>query len=618
MTIEKLVDSYNAARAAYYSGESIMSDASFDALEQRLAQQFPGILKNVGYVERAGKVDLPVFMGSLDQLHDQESYLRWISKYPESELAVNTEKIDGNSNLLKYVDGVLQSSYSRGNGLRGANNIRHTANIVNIPKVIANGFTGEIRGEIVISKEYWPIVKKLIESSKVDRDFKNARNFVAGFMNAHKNDLGLYRYVTFIAFEVYGLDVNKTEMLEWLKSNKFQIPSYSITELADMSYDKYQKLIDRVISMSAYECDGVVVELNSKVYREQITDPSDLNPSHAKKIKLPSKSVTTTVTEVEWNASKDGLLKPVIHFDPVEITGVTISKASGYNAKNIFDNGIGIGAVVAITRQGDVIPRVDAVIVRADTYMPPNDGWNETKVDLLATDADEEIIQKKLEHFFSKIEIDFISEGNVSKLIEAGVTSPMQFIKNPSILETVIGENGRKAAKQWETVSNGNITEANLFAALGIFGRGMGERKLTALFAVHSLQDIILGSVTELDICKIEGFEQKSASLIMNNLENAKDIYNQLQGYVTFSQKQVQKTAYTGKFSGQTFCCTGVRFTDDVKNKIEQAGGVVTDSWSSSVTTLVAKDPESGSGKVKKAKDKKIPVISLQSLISIL
>lgn len=609
-----LIETYLAAKHAYYNTDTpVMSDAAFDALERQLALTNPELLLQIGTPERGGKVLLPVPMPSLNQIHDQAEFARWAGKYAPRTLTISTEKIDGNSALLKVKNGVLVNSFSRGNGIKGANNLRHIRLMPNIPQVIGNGFTGTIRGEIAISKEDWPTVRK-IAMTHSGKDYANARNFTAGFLNGKTGNAELYKYFQFVAFEISGPELSKHRMLTLLTAAGFTTPVFQVNAINTLTFDVCRDLCDKMVADSKFEADGIVLDIDDPKLRDAEIDLDDLNPSHAVKIKPEAGAVTTTVTHVEWNASKDGYIKPVVHFEPVQLVGVTIRKASGYNAKYVFDNGIGAGAVVSITRQGDVIPRVNEVIIPVEAEMPPNCEWNSTGVDLITTDNSHQtaVDLQILEHFFAKLDVDHIGAGNVQKLYDSGVNTPEKAIAcaDTKAFEYAFGSNGVKAAaslrKQLSTV-----TPARLFAALGSFGRGMGERKLNALFAVIPFELILAGNVWRNEIASISGFDVKSARKILDHVDDAREQYEAVKPFVTFVEKAAP---VSGKLSGQIYCPTGVRFDSATVEKITSQGGEVTDTFSGKVNVLVTKDVNSGSSKIEKARQKGVTIISLDQL----
>ncbi len=607
--IPMTIELYFKAKRAYYSGSPIMSDAEFDLLEASLSEQDPSILQAVGAPERGGKVQLPRPMGSLNQIKNASDFDRWKLRYRGSFVAM--EKIDGNSLLLQYKKGRFVASYSRGDGLQGADNTRHTSLMSDIPKQIDANYTGTIRGEVVIAKADWETVKSKA-TAVTGKEYANSRNFTAGFMNGSTGIKALYPYFRFVAFDAYDYDAGKIAALEFLERQGFVIPEFK--ELSqEVTFEDVRELMGSLIANSKYELDGVVLEADAVGYKKDAIDPLDLNPKYAIKIKPESAGAVTTVTAVEWNVSKDGLLKPVVHFEPVQLTGVTISKATGHNAKNIFSNGIGVGARVVITRQGDVIPRVDRVLEAAEPVQPANSAWNDSGVELIALDSDMslELSARRLEYFFSKLEVDHMGPANVRALMTTGVLNPEDAVlADEAAYASSIGANGVKAYKQLHEILQ-SVTAERLFAALDRFGRGVGERKLRALIAGIGLDNFLAGTYGVANIIAIDGFESKTAELIMENRESALDTYADIKSLVKF---KAADSVAQGKLTGQVFCATGVRLDAATQQRIISQGGSVVDSLTSAVTTLVAKDPNASSSKLDKARSKGVRVISLQEL----
>lgn len=611
---------YYAAKEAYYAGDPVLSDADFDTLERALITTHPEILLSIGSSQRSGKVKLPHAVGSLNQKHDEPELRRWAEKIRGKFLI--TEKIDGNSCLIVYRDGKFVDSFSRGDGVNGACNSRHTVKMPNVPKLFGT-FSGTVRGELVISKSNWVIVKALAESN-AGRTFANSRNFIAGFLNRSDSLAEIYNYVTFVAFDlytetapgVYGVySRDKSTVLAEMQKFGFTIPGFSVSDSLK-EYAALDRSMSILIAASEYELDGLVIEADSYTERSALSTSDDLNPASAIKIKPASKGEVTTVTGVEWNVSKDGLLKPVVHFMPVQLTGVTISKASGYNARNIVDAGIGIGATVLITRRGDVIPCVEQVIVPVDAVLPPNSHWNINNVELVA-DLQDSVEQdiRKLEYFFSKLGVEFMGPANVRALVESRIDTPTAAIlAECAEYENIIGANGAKAYIQLHAIL-GNITPELLFAALDEFGRGIGERKLRALIAGIGVDAFFAGTYGVCNIISIDGFDIKTAELIIENRECALDTFADIKHAVTFA---TVAPILAGKLSGQVFCATGVRLDAGIQETIKSQGGTIVDSLTSAVTVLVAKDPDSNSSKMTKARARGVKIVSLAELTGLL
>lgn len=602
------IEFYQSAKESYYAGNPIMSDAEFDSLERELVKTNPEILLQIGAEVRGGKVQLPIMMGSLNQVHDQRELDIWNRKFLGDRVLM--EKLDGNSVLLSYKDGKFHESFSRGNGILGANNSRHTVRMSSIPKFV--GIDCLVRGELIIKKDDWLTVKSIAES-KTGKTFANSRNFIAGFLNGSTGIVEIYPYIDFVAFEIINYNGSKSSMIELLSSFNFKTPKYIIAQnTAD--YSLLQSLLKIMIDESQYELDGVVVEAN--IENRPTVDADDLNPTYTIKVKPPSTAETTTVKSVEWNCSKGGLLKPVVLFEPVQIGGVTISKASGYNAKNIFESGIGPGAIVTITRQGDVIPCVSSVIAPVEPDPVPHSKWDANGVELIQLAGFERQRDlKKLDYFFNKLEVEFIGPKNAEKLYDAGVKTAVDvFNSSENIFAQILGVNGKKAWTIFqEKISS--VDPARLFASLDSFGRGIGERKLRALIDGVGIEKFLTGNFVKDDILSLRGFDTTTSEVIIENYKHAISQYTLIQEFVSFNQNKSQSES-TGQLSGEVICATGFRFKPDQLNNIVLAGGVVEDGVTSKTTLLVTKDPSSNSSKIKKARERGIKIITPDEFLS--
>lgn len=368
--IDTLIKMLRAADDRYHNGqESFFSDADYDSVKQYAQQAAPDDLYfvGVGSEVRGGKVKLPFPMGSLTQAYAGDTK-QWVQKHNlvDDEFIV-TEKLDGISCLLIYgADSKLKIAYSRGDGTMGADITRHVSKIHRIPKqLFMNEGDLVVRAEIIFKKNDWDIVKTKITRSGGEF-YKNARNCVAGLMNASESDPVAYQYLSVVAYEVIGQNISKEYQLLMLDRLGFATPHTKV--FVDGSWFDDDQLIDilnQMRTMSEYEIDGIVLEVSDFNIRNKINPTKDtLNPEYARKFKIADASnyAETEVVEVQFAISKNGYLKPRIKIKPVELVGVTVQYATGFNAKFIRDNKIGPGAIIKIIRSGDVIPYIIGVI----------------------------------------------------------------------------------------------------------------------------------------------------------------------------------------------------------------------------------------------------------------
>lgn len=362
-SVQTIIEVLKTADDLYFNDlDSFLTDNQYDALKQYAQRLAPtdAYFTGVGSAVRGGKVKLPFTMGSLNQVY-QGDYAKWVNNNSlQSELVVISDKLDGASNMILYdAKGNLQIAYSRGDGMMGADITRHISKIHNVPKKINNnGELIAIRGETIIAPARFNEMKAL--PNRVGRrEYKNPRNMVSGLMNSSEVNPVVYQYIDVIAYEIVGSSLSKIDQLKKLKQLGFSVVHYVSNNAGEMNDDSLTNMLNTVRKFSPYELDGIVIEINSASVRERLkTD--DLNPGYAVKFKVADASnlAITTVKEVEWNVSKDGYLKPRVRIEPVDLVGVTIQHATGFNAKFIKDNQIGPGAKIRITRSGDVIPYI--------------------------------------------------------------------------------------------------------------------------------------------------------------------------------------------------------------------------------------------------------------------
>lgn len=366
---EDVIKVLKAADDMYHNGEqSFLTDKEYDDLKQTahaMHRTHPYFL-NVGSSVRGGKVKLPVPMGSLTQAY-QGDVEKWIEKHNlQEKKVIITEKLDGVSVLIVYGEGGrFQIAYSRGDGIEGADITRHISKIEGVPIRVASREPMIIRAEAIISKENFKKVQPLVKS-RSGQPYKNARNMIAGIMNAETNPDIVYDYIDVVAYEVINSKHNKDEVLDTLyQDNAFIVPESIITLGRFLNDKSLTSALEKFRQDSAYEIDGIVLEVVDRNLREKINPTKDtLNPEYARKYKVADASnvAIAEVKEIALAISKDGYIKPTVVIEPVELVGVKITRCTGFNMKYIYDNKIGPGAKVKITRSGDVIPYILDVV----------------------------------------------------------------------------------------------------------------------------------------------------------------------------------------------------------------------------------------------------------------
>lgn len=629
-TIAEIVDILETASDQYYNRlpddpDPWLTDAEYDSLERYLKERDPAnkFLIGVGSAVRGDKVPLPFPMSGLDQIYEGEIE-GWIKNNKfENELFQVAAKADGTSIMLVYDEiGDLQKAYSRGNGREGQDVTRHARQFNFLPQdgVRLSGYDGTIvvRAEVVLDDDTFKMGQ---EAGKIADRYKNPRNYVAGQMNSEKADEAFYVASRVVVYEVmYPTHLSKKEELTLFRDWRFEpvgTRHYDGNELDD---ELLESLIVTFKRDCRYALDGVVVTLNNAQKRKDMTPRkgSSLNPVYAKKFKVADAEnlATAMVRHVEWKVSKNGYLKPRVWIDPVELVGVTVSKATAFNAAFVVENNIGPGTVIEITRSGDVIPFIQKV-VKSTTAQVPDETvfgqykWNESNVDFVLYDvsASREAQLQQLIAFVQNLGIEFLGPESVSKMFEAGFDTPAKLITATlDDFRTNIGQaNGEKAMKSMMAILR-EVPPYLLAGSGGFFGRGIGRRKLKKIFDVFS--DYTLRTITFEDICSVEGFESKTAQQVIDNVANYWDFLEEVDGYYAFAAPTMPTG---GRFEGEAVVFTGFR-DKDAAATIEAQGGKVSSGVSKNTTLVVTKDPNSTSGKIKKAKDLGIKVIGPDEL----
>lgn len=631
-SVADLIEVLKQADNAYFNtGETIIDDNQYDALKQYVHSVVPTdpYFLGVGSTIRGGKVKLPFPMGSLTQAY-QGDMQQWISKHRLlMKPLVVMDKLDGFSALVVYdSEGKLQIAYSRGDGTEGADITRHIKLIPSVPKKVRNG-NMVVRGEVIISKEAFPLASK-VAMSRSGKPYKNARNMVSGLMNAEQNNPAVYQYVDFVAFDcVYGSDhTDKPMMMDELAlKHGFLTPGWQVYIGNELNDHVLTERLNERRQASDYEIDGLVVEVVRSEDRNIINPTKDtLNPEYARKYKVADESnlAFATVKEVQWNISKDGYLKPRVKIEPVELVGVTVQHATGFNAAFIYSNKIGPGAKIKITRSGDVIPFILGVVEpmphtdeeQYDIWFTDEVGkfgdweWTETEIDIFITDAENNPVAKfeRLKSFFDSLDVPSLGEGNLAKAFERGVTTPEDVIELTqqdwgSILGSrIIGKKVFEGIRQKLT----NIPLYVLMGAHPAFGRGVGVRKMKKLYEAF---EGLMGNCTDIGkIVRVEGFDHKTAVKVVAGHAKFVEFFERINHYVTLAPYEAPKQ---GKFSGQQIVFTGFR-NKEWENLVAEQGGKISTSVSGKTTLVVASDVNSDSGKAGKARSLGIKIISVE------
>ena len=655
--LEKVV--LSASDAYYNSDVQLLSDDTFDIIIDVLKSRSPtsDVLGKIGAKipdSAPGKTVLPYHLGSMDKVKPGERPLElWLSRYTGPYII--SEKLDGLSGLLiiKVVgDGkhavLEQHLYRRGDDdvsqevshMLGFINTISRDSHANLIKIITslNPKTRilAIRGEIII--------KKATFANKYAGDYPKARSLIAGITNsipetfnraevrAKAHDLD---YVAYTVLDPPGL--SQQQQFDIIKSAGFTQAHFK--SIPTLDQDMLKELLLEFKSNSKYEIDGIIVADESRIHPL----PTSGNPKYAVafKMRLEDQMAKTTVEYVEYNVTKNKLLKPRVKFTPVKIGGDTIMFATGFNAKFIKDNCLGPGAQISVIKSGDVIPYILEVHQHAKTgkWQEPDIPyiWSDGGIDISPknmTDAPE-YLNRELLHFFTTLGVDGIKEGTLDKLITAGFNTINSIVSiKPESLINIQGFQVKSAQKLVDNIRS-TIHEKShklsvIMTASNIF-TGFGVKKLDII--CNNLPYIrILGGassdrvntpeLTIADITALDGFSDKTATVFLANLPKFRKWFREHPGLNILKPDPASHTPVVAKPSnaflallvGKKIVFTGFRDVD-LETRLTQLGVKIQSGVNSTTNLVVAADPNESSSKITKAQELNISIISRDTFL---
>jgi NAD-dependent DNA ligase len=586
-----------------------LSDYQYDLLKDIIKYRDPNYVVPVGAKirEHDNRSKLPFWLGSMDKLkpEDKIEIANWITKNNAKEYIVE-DKLDGISCLITIKNGNIKL-YTRGDGIVGADISYLAPYFDSIPKNIGN-ISLNIRGELIMPID--------IFNKKYSKEYSNPRNMVAGRIGGKKIRDGI-RDIKFIAYEIVddGMLDKPADQISKLKRLGFETVNYSLIKKIDI-LTLMEILVSRK-NNNIFEIDGLIIQAN-KNYERNV----DGNPKYAFafKMRLSDNIKETKVIEVLWNISKWGQLKPRIEIEPVNLGGVKISYTTGFNGKYVYENNIGEGAIIKITRSGDVIPYIVEVVKQADNPDMPDIPWkwNDTKVDIITEDFGEMMCIKLIHSFFEKLGIKHLGEKTIQKMYENGLDTIIKIISaDKERIESVDGIASKGAERIYEGIQKGlvNLQVPNVLGASGIFGFGMGTKKINRLFEEYpnilTEYKFISREILTEKILKIEGFSDKTTKNIVKNIEWADKFIYVFSNFANFAEKNIINDSMKNikvVFSG----FRDKKLAEDVAAR----GGKVVSSISKNTTLLIVSNKnEQNTDKVKKAKELNIGILSKEEFL---
>ena len=641
--IDELVERLNEASRAYYTdGAEIITNYEYDEMYDELLalEDETGYIRddspsiNVGYETAAGlpKIVHEKKMLSLNKTKDRDELATWLG----DQKGLLSWKLDGLTVGVTYENGRIVQGVTRGNGTEGE---LITANVLacrNVPKAIPHKGRTVLRGEAVIKYSDFEKINEAIEDA--DARYKNPRNLCSGSIRQLDPKVTAERNVNFYAFSLTQCEgvefTSRHEKMEWVRAQGFDTVDYVMVDRDSLSaaIDDYEAAIPDFDIPS----DGLVLTLDDLAYAATLGETAKF-PKDSIAFKWRDQQAETVLREIEWSPSRTGLLNPVAIFDPVELEGTTVSRASVHNINIMEDLQLGIGDTIQVYKANMIIPQLAGNLTRSGnieipavcpvcggpTLVKDEEGTktlNCVNPDCLAKHV------KKFSHFVSRdaLNIEGLSESGLLKLIGIGALRNFaDLFRLENHKSAIIGMEGFGAKSYDNLIESARrasvTTPARLLYGLGVPGIGVATSNLISRSCRNRWSDI--QSLDEEALTDIDGVGSVMARDYVGFFadEANREAIEDLLGLLTLDESY---EAAGTSLEGKTFVITGslkhYANRKDLKSEIEAEGGKVAGSVSAKTDYLITNDPNSGSSKNKAARELGVAIITEEQVMEML
>lgn len=634
--MQDLVQQLNEAAAVYYQGkDEIMSNYDYDRLYDELAalEKETGIIlagsptRRVGYevLSELPKETHAAPMLSLDKTKSVDALASWL----EGQTGLLSWKMDGLTIVITYENGTLQKAVTRGNGQVGEVITNNARTFTNIPLSVPYQGQMILRGEAVISYSEF---RKINETLPEEEQYKNPRNLCSGSVRQLNNEITAKRNVSFFAFalvQAEGVDFHNSqeEKFLFLREQGFDVVEYQRVTSETLPA-AIRSFADK-IPQNDFPSDGLVLLMDDITYGERLGMTAKF-PRNAMAFKWADETADTTLLEIEWSASRTGLINPVAIFEPVELEGTTVSRASVHNISIVHQLELGIGDTIQVYKANMIIPQIADNLTRSGKLTIPDICpvcghpaviHHENDAEVLFCENPECLAKKikSLTLFVSRdaMNIDGLSEATIEKFLSKGMLHELADLYHLSdYRETIIEMDGfgeRSYEKLITALENSRQTTlAKFIYSLGISNIGLSNAKMICNALGNDLEHIRHATVEELTaIDGVGDVIARSFADYFASPEHNKTVDDLLQ---EITLETVQTDSQAQDLSGLVFVITGslehFENRSALKETIENAGGKVTGSVTKKTSYLINNNIASTSSKNKKAKELGVPIIT--------
>lgn len=628
--VKILAEIINYAKYKFFNEESVLSDYAYDKLIEKMEILDPNnkVLTEIGYkINSINKIKLPYHMGSMSKVKPDTRQI--LTKYKNDYLGpyILSNKMDGVSGMLIVHNNGKIQLYTRGDGTIGSDvshivqyvDIQNKQNIItylqenNLSKII-------FRCEIIIP------IKTFYD--KYQDTSANPRNFVSGQVNAKSISGTILSDIHLVFYEIIEPWTTIDQQYGILTTLGLRTSPFELYTYNKLTIENLQNELKKRKETSLYEIDGLIISDIGDHERNKSG-----NPEYSIAFKETTIVAKVTIDYVEWNISKDGYFKPRIKIIPVQLSGVTITYATANNAKYVYTNKLGPGAIIIITRSGDVIPKILKVVVSASHPQMPSYGlgnwvWNESGVDIIL-DTDKIVPDQliKILSFFAKhLGVKNIDEATFRTLVENNIINELSdifYIKKTDLLK-LEGFQDKKTNKVMDELTSAfdRMHLVDLMIASNILGRGLGPKKIKKILSKYP--DITIQSYKPYDVLvdmidDIPGFDEIMAKKFINNLDKFNEFMERVPSNIrdrlildTIPKKKPTQNKID--LSGVKIVFTGFRNKEWQKIIIDH-NGEITESVSKNTTLLVCENINDKSNKIQKAQKLKIKIIDKNDFV---
>lgn len=641
--MKELVEKLDQAAKAYYQEDrEIMSNQEYDSLYDQLEQlekETGTVLTNsptvrVGYeaVNELPKEEHPSPMLSLDKTKDREVLRGFIGNHK----CLLSWKLDGLTIVLTYENGELVKAVTRGNGIVGEVITNNARVFKNIPLRIPYKGQLVLRGEAIITYSEFERINETI--GDVDAKYKNPRNLCSGSVRQLNNEITAKRNVRFYAFAlVSAQDVDFSNSREqqfiWLKKQGFEVVEYKV--VTSESLDEAMDYFSKAIVNNDFPSDGLVVTYDDIAYGESLGSTAKF-PRNSFAFKWADEMRETKLVDMEWSPSRTGLINPVAIFEPVELEGTTVSRASVHNISIVKELQLGIGDTIKVYKANMIIPQIAENLTRSGNLVIPDKCpvcgreariRKENDVETLYC-MNPDCVAKRIKSFSlftsrDAMNIDGLSEATLEKFIAMGFIHNFGDIFEIGKYKDQIVEMEGFGQKSFDNLMVSlekakETTLAKVIYSLGITGIGLANAKVICKYFDDDIEKIRYAE--EEEISSIEGIGPVIAGSLADYFKSAEN-NQKLDHLLSHLHLVHEETSAEQVFAGKTFVITGSveHFSNrsEAKEFIEARGGKVTGSVTKKTDYLINNDKTSASSKNKKAQELGIPILSEEDFLEL-